>query len=491
MNNSYEQLSSKLLTITLCALLAATPMLGVALYGLSLVALDVLITLAAGVAVCIVLIWLSYRYVGGRPAGKYLITTLAYGACLFVSFGVPSKSAWLLVFLYFVFSLIYLNTRVTVLSSLYGLGILATHLLSGAMEPTVLFDRLVVGIVYVMSCIAGVAICYFGRRILADAFAARQQAQEQEERLAAQVHVMKGTSEEVAAGSEELLASIETQNRGVDEVNRGLRETTGLVAAMVDESHNSGEHMRVLAVSSEEIMRQMRTASGYVQRVNEASALLDERLGHIIGSLDETGELLSVTETVSSELNSKAAAINGVVEMIRGVAANTKLLALNASIEAARAGEHGRGFAVVAQEVGQLAEQTQDSLVQIEQEVQALIGLISRSNDQIALGNRTVAQNRADLAALETAAREMEAYLHDTSSIVDQVYAVSQESELNSRDSLHLLERLVADAERVRAFLDKLGPLMQSTTNVSHEIQGLAVSLAGSAERLQLTDSRD
>ena len=75
--------------------------------------------------------------------------------------------------------------------------------------------------------------------------------------------------------------------------------------------------------------------------------------------------------------------VGTVVEMIRTIAEQTNLLALNAAIESARAGEHGRGFAVVADEVRKLAQQTQDSLSDINQQLNTLGDNSKKVSEQI------------------------------------------------------------------------------------------------------------
>jgi methyl-accepting chemotaxis protein len=106
-----------------------------------------------------------------------------------------------------------------------------------------------------------------------------------------------------------------------------------------------------------------------------------------------------VTSSVQ-QLASQASQIRDVLEIIRDIADQTNLLALNAAIEAARAGEHGRGFAVVADEVRKLAEKTTHSLTEID----SSIGLVVSNVHQI---TQQMKQNTRNFGEITTCAQDV------------------------------------------------------------------------------------
>ncbi len=195
-----------------------------------------------------------------------------------------------------------------------------------------------------------------------------------------QLDAINGISSTVSASTEELSASMEETAAISSEIRNNSKESQAATQQIADSAEQGAKTSREIKMKTDELYKNMTNAIGNANRVFEE---LKEKM-HLA---------LEQSKAVDQ--------INVLSESILQISEQTNLLALNAAIEAARAGEAGKGFAVVAEEIRTLAEQSKDTVTEIQgvtDKVTASVGnLADNSNELLNFVNETVINDYNDM----------------------------------------------------------------------------------------------
>ena len=262
-------------------------------------------------------------------------------------------------------------------------------------------------------------------------------------------------AEELSAVTEQTSAGVNSQKVETDQVATAMHEMT----ATVQEVARNAEEASEAAVAADQQAREGDRV------VNEAIVQI-ERLAKEVGNSTEA----------MNELKRESDKIGSVLDVIKSVAQQTNLLALNAAIEAARAGEAGRGFAVVADEVRSLAQRTQKSTEEIEQ----LIAGLQSGTQQVA----TIMDNSRELTVSSVElTRRAGGSLENITKTVSAIQAMNQQIAAAA-------EEQSATAEEINRSILNVRDVSEQTSAASEETAASSVELARLGNHLQIMVSK-
>ncbi|WLH77946.1 methyl-accepting chemotaxis protein [Pseudomonas sp. FP2335] len=283
--------------------------------------------------------------------------------------------------------------------------------------------------------------------------------------LQATIRGISESAQQLASAAEEMSSVMEQSTRGLqaqnDEIEQAATAVTQMSAAVDEVAGNAVSSAEASKASDED------SKHGHYQ-ISETISSIQNLVDEVLGASNKAEGLAVQAQDISK-----------VLEVIRGIAGQTNLLALNAAIEAARAGEAGRGFAVVADEVRSLAQRTQDSTEEIEQMIN---GIQQGTQDTVGALNSSAEHAGQTLQRANSAGSALEKITAAISQISQRNLVIASAAEQQALVAREVDRSLV----NIRDLSTQTAAGATQTSAASQELSRLAVDLNGLVTRFVL-----
>jgi len=277
----------------------------------------------------------------------------------------------------------------------------------------------------------------------------------------------------------QVLSSTAQLGAAAEEMSAVTMQTSQGIQEQQSQTDQLATAMNEMAATVQEVARHAVEAARAASTANDESANGRQVVSDAVGSMDSLAKAIGSASEAIARVEADSDRIGTVLDVIRGIAEQTNLLALNAAIEAARAGEQGRGFAVVADEVRTLAGRTQESTQEIQEMIESLqagskeaVQLMEQSHDETQTGVGQTAKAGDALSAIADEVARINDMNAQIASAAEEQSSVAEEINHNVVSISQVTSETAQGAEQ--------------TARASEDLANLATDLQGMVSRFKV-----
>ncbi|MEO1253693.1 MAG: methyl-accepting chemotaxis protein [Bacteroidota bacterium] len=307
---------------------------------------------------------------------------------------------------------------------------------------------------------------------------------------------------EIVGQADKIKSIAHMSNENSEKVNLQITEMSQVISEI-----SVGAGSQVMQVNdTSALVENIMTASGQISNqantINGASASGVDKSKVGVDTIEKMSSSIQdvllffdkSTESISN-LSKYSSEISGILSIIQSIASQTNLLALNAAIEAAQAGDAGKGFSVIASEIRKLAEQSQDSVKEIEELVANVQKSAGYTSNFITEMNKVVKESEVSVVDAQRSFNEILDSYSGTLEISNEIVSSTQKQTQDIRQIVSLIEQIVVISEETAAGSEQaatsakhVSDIMNSYSDLSYEISQIAEELAEKTNNFNLKD---
>ena len=294
-------------------------------------------------------------------------------------------------------------------------------------------------------------------------------------------------AEQVAASSEELTASADQTTMATEQVASGIQQVANGAEIQTSKVESNAAALEQMAQGVTNIADRSTAITDLSKQMTIQAEDGGESVKKTVEQMNAIQQSMFKSEEMINVLHERSKEIGAILDVIREIADQTNLLALNAAIEAARAGEHGKGFAVVADEVRKLAEQSRESakriaelIFGIQEDTENTVQMMEQATQNVKMGIEISQETTQKFSLILQGMKDISSQLEDISATAQQISAGIQElsstaNELASvaKENAATSEEIAASTEEQLASMEEITAAAKSLENMAEELQDL------------------
>lgn len=267
-------------------------------------------------------------------------------------------------------------------------------------------------------------------------------------------HIHSSTNQ-VKTFSGELSATADTTMERAEEASRAIKSVAQDIRQQVDFVDKMADSANQITSAISHVNENISEISASADKTVDAARSGNEVISSVKQQMELIKTVVSQTAEVMEEVGERSRQIGEIVDTIANISSQTNLLALNASIEAARAGEQGKGFAVVAQEVGKLAEESQEAtkkiaalVAEMQESTRKAVSSMDEGKKEVSQGTIVVSEADSSFMIIQTLIEQLLAQLEE---IMGDMHNIGNENQelMRAVDKIDSLSRQIFDQTQI------------------------------------------